>query len=65
VLLPVNLRDVFFFRAAVFDHARHTMTVVPALPRVVTLSAGWTPEGNIAAPIVRWSSSLWRYRITK
>jgi hypothetical protein len=65
LLVPVNILDLFFYRAAIFDPAKETMTVVPVPPRVVTVSAGWTPEGNIATRIVRWSSSLWRYQILK
>jgi len=65
LLVPVNILDVFFYRAGIFDTAKNTMTIVPVPPRVVTVSAGWTPEGNIATRIVRWSSSLWRYQILK
>ncbi|SPE41940.1 hypothetical protein SBA3_4790007 [Candidatus Sulfopaludibacter sp. SbA3] len=64
VLIPVNVLNVFFYQAALFDPTRNTMKLVPAPPRVVILSAGWTPEGNVAAFAVRWSSSLWHYRIS-
>ena len=65
IILPVNVLDIFFYRAAVFDPARHSMELVPTPPRNPVESAGWTPDGNIAALVVRWCSSLWRYRISK
>jgi len=55
---------VFFYRTAIFDPARHTTTIVNVPPRVVVANAGWTREGDIAVRITRWSSSLWRYRIS-
>ncbi len=64
VILPVNVPDVFFYQAALFDPARNAMKLVPVPPRVVIVSAGWTRDGNIDALAVRWSSSLWRYRIS-
>jgi DNA-binding winged helix-turn-helix (wHTH) protein len=64
ILLPVNVLDIFFYQAAVFDPSRNTMKLVPAPPRAPVENAGWTPDGNIAALVVRWSSSLWRYRIS-
>ena len=63
ILLPVNLLDVFFYRAAVLDPLRRTMTTVPVPPRVIVHGSGWTLDGSIALNITRWSSSLWRYRI--
>ncbi len=62
VLLPVNVPDVFFFRAGLFDTATGGMKLIAMPPRVVVGGAGWTPEGDMAAGAVRWSSSLWRYR---
>jgi DNA-binding winged helix-turn-helix (wHTH) protein len=62
ILLPVNLPDLFYFRTAVFDPLHRTMTPVPAPPRAVVMSAGWTTDGGIATSITHWSSSLWRYR---
>jgi hypothetical protein len=64
ILLPVNVLDFFFFQAALFDPARNTMKLIPVPPRMVVASPGWTPNGNIAALVSRWSSSLWRYRIS-
>jgi hypothetical protein len=64
ILLPVNVLDIFFYQAAVFDPSRNTMKLVPAPPRAPVENAGWTPDGNIAVLVVRWSSSLWRYRIS-
>jgi eukaryotic-like serine/threonine-protein kinase len=64
ILLKVNVPDVFFYQAALFDPARNTMTLVPVPPRVVVSSAGWTPDGDIWAVASRWSASLWHYRIS-
>jgi hypothetical protein len=64
VLLPVNLLDMFFFRTAIFDPADRTATAVAAPPRAVITSSGWTRDGSIAMRVTRWSSSLWRYRIS-
>jgi len=65
VILTVDVPDVFFYQAAIFDPARNTMKLIPVPPRVVVAGAGWTPDGNIATFVGRWSSSLWRYRISK
>jgi len=62
ILLPVNLLDVFFYRAAIFDPAHNTTAPVGVPPRIVVTSSGWTRDGGIAARITRWSGSLWRYR---
>lgn len=64
IIIPINVPDVFFYQAAVFDPARGAMKLIPVPPRAPVLSAGWSPDGNIAALIVHWSSSLWRYRIS-
>jgi DNA-binding winged helix-turn-helix (wHTH) protein len=64
LIIPVNVLDVFFYQAAVFDPLRNTMKLIPVPPRAPVISAGWTPDGNITALIVHWSSSLWRYRIS-
>ena len=64
ILLPVSLIDVFFYRAAIFDPARHTAAAVRVPASIVVKSSGWTPGGDIAARVTRWSSSLWRYRIS-
>jgi len=64
ILLKVNVPDVFFYQAALFDPARNTMSVVPVPPRVVVSSAGWTPNGDIWAVASRWSAALWHYRIS-
>jgi hypothetical protein len=65
ILLPVNVLDVFFYQAAVFDPARNTMKLIPVPPRAPVLNAGWTLDGNVAVSLVHWSSSLWHYRISK
>ena len=62
ILLPVNFLEVFNYRAAVFDPAHKTTSPVATMPRMVVLNSGWTRGGGISARIVRWSSSLWRYR---
>ena len=62
ILLPVNLSDVFFYRAAIFDPPRKNITIVPVPPRFVVMNSGWTRDGGIAVSVTRWSSSLWRYR---
>ena len=61
ILLPVNVPDAFFYQSALFDPADDTINLVPLPPRLVVMSAGWTPEGGIAARTSRWSSTLWRY----
>jgi hypothetical protein len=62
ILLPVNTPDVFFYQAAFFDPTSKTIKLIPVPPRLVVASPGWTSDGNIAARVGRWSSSLWRYR---
>jgi DNA-binding winged helix-turn-helix (wHTH) protein len=64
IILPVNVPDLFFYQAAVFDPQRNAMKRIPVPPRGPVIGAGWTPDGNIAAFVVHWSSSLWRYRIS-
>jgi len=64
VILRVDVLDVFFYQIALFDPARNAMKLIPVPPRVVVARAGWTPDGNIIALVSRWSSSLWRYRIS-
>ncbi len=64
ILVPVNLPAIFFFQTAIFDPAHNRMTAIPAPPRLVLTSAGWTPEGAITVRTGRWSSSLWQYRIS-
>lgn len=63
ILLPVNKLELFFYKVAIYDPVRHTMTDVPVPLREVALDAGWAPEGNIVARLTHWSSSLWRYRM--
>jgi len=63
ILLPVLAPDEFFYRTAILDPAHHTMALVPAPAHMVVSSAGWAADGSIVAQIIRWSSTLWRYRM--
>ncbi len=63
ILLSVGRPDVFFFRAAIFDTVHKTLTMVPVPFPGIVASPGWTVDGKIVAMGVRWSGSLWRYRI--
>ena len=63
ILLPVGTLGVYFYQAAVFDPARHTMALVPVPAQTVVDNAGWAADGSIDVQITRWSSTLWRYRM--
>jgi eukaryotic-like serine/threonine-protein kinase len=63
ILLSVNKRDVFFYQAAIFDPAHHSMADVQTPAQAVVLGAGWADDGSIVVRLTHWSSSLWRYRI--
>jgi eukaryotic-like serine/threonine-protein kinase len=63
ILLSVNKRDVFFYQAAVFDPAHHSMADVQTPAQTVVLGAGWADDGSIVVRLTHWSSSLWRYRL--
>jgi eukaryotic-like serine/threonine-protein kinase len=63
VLLSVNKRDVFFYQAAIFDPARHSMLDIHTPSQTVVVGAGWADDGTIVVRVTHWSSSLWRYRM--
>jgi serine/threonine protein kinase len=63
VLLPVLTPNEFFYRTAILDPARHSMALVPPPAQTVVSSAGWAADGSIVAQVIRWSSTLWRYRM--
>ena len=63
ILLPVNKLEVFFYKIAIYDPVRHTMTDVPVPDREIALDAGWAPDGTIVARLTHWSCSLWHYRM--
>jgi serine/threonine protein kinase/DNA-binding beta-propeller fold protein YncE len=62
ILLPVKTLGVFFFQAAIFDPARHSMAIVPVPAQTEVFNAGWAADGNVNVRITHWSSTLWRYR---
>jgi len=64
ILLPVFTRSEFFYRSAVLDPARHTMAFVPAPPDSIVSYAGWAADNTIEVMVSRWSSTLWRYRVS-
>jgi hypothetical protein len=39
------------------------MTLVPAPAHMVISSAGWAADESILIQVIRWSSSLWSYRM--
>ncbi len=63
ILLSVLTPTGFFYQTVILDPARHRATLVPAPAHVVVSSAGWAADGSIVAQVVRWSSTLWRYRM--
>ena len=63
ILLPVLTPTEFFYRTAILDPARHSVALVPAPAHTVVSSAGWAADGNIVVQVIRWSSTLWRYRM--
>jgi hypothetical protein len=64
ILLPVQKLGLTFFQAAIYDPARHTLSVVPAPYQAVVNGAGWAADGSIELQITHWSSTLWRYRVS-
>jgi DNA-binding winged helix-turn-helix (wHTH) protein len=64
ILLAVTVLSRFFYQVAVLDPARHAMTLVPTPPGIVCNNAGWAEDGSIYAQFTKWSSTLWRYRMS-
>ncbi len=65
ILLSVLRPDAFYFRAAVFDPAKNTISEVPIPFPAVVNAATWTQDGRIALLVTRLSSRLWRYRAAR
>ncbi len=63
VLLPAYILGLYFYQAAIFDPAHHTITRVPAPVQTVVDGAGWATDGSINLQTTRWSSTVWRYRM--
>lgn len=55
--------DSHFYRTAVYDPARKSVTRIPLKFEGDIWTPGWTSDGRISARGARLFSSLWRYQL--
>ena len=65
VLFEMSSPDSFFFRTALYDPARKSVTRLPVRFEGDIWSPTWTPDGRIAAIGARFASAIWRYHPVK
>lgn len=64
ILLTVHSPRSFYYRPAILDLARKSLTTLPVTFAGDVSSPGWTPQGEIGAAGVLYLGSLWHYRPT-
>jgi hypothetical protein len=64
ILVTVHSPRSFYYRPAILDPARKSLTALPVTFAGDVLSPGWTRQGEIGAAGARYLGSLWRYRRT-
>jgi hypothetical protein len=62
ILVTVASSNTFFYRTAILDPARKSLTVVPVASDGDVSFPGWTSDGRIVANGWHYLTSLWRYR---
>ena len=62
VLVSVLSAHSFYYRPAIYDPARKSLSVIPVVFDGDVSAAGWTSDGRLYAYGSRYVSSLWRYR---
>jgi hypothetical protein len=61
-VLPITVKDSWFWTAAVFDPETGEVRRVPLTLQADVPSPAWTADGRIIAATYTVRSSLWRFR---